>query len=173
MYYFLTLIFLLVLAILYGMFRGGVQNWLRVGKKISKTHINRLKKGKKNYWWYDALHKEQNLGILYPLNIGFTLVYLLAFALSVTLAWYRPVSWVLCGLMTVLCVLSAVMSAFAQYWYNKELYGKWFVLFTKNPRSRGYDSFLFDLVGILFPIAMAYAYMLMTGDLWGMDLRLW
>ena len=50
MYYFLTLAFLAVLAFLYVGFRGGVQNWLRVGKKISKTHINRLKKGKKNYW---------------------------------------------------------------------------------------------------------------------------
>jgi hypothetical protein len=172
-YYFLTLIFLLVLAILYGMFRGGVQDWLRVGKKLSKTHINKLKKGKQNYWWYDALHKELNLGVLYPLNKGFTLLYMCTLALAVALAWCKPVSWVFCGLMAVLCLLSTAMSVFARYWGNKELYGKGFVLFAKNPRSRGYDSVIFDFAGILFPIAMSYAYVLMTGDLWGMDLRLW
>ncbi len=172
-YYFLTLAFLVVLALLYGGFRGGMQDWLRVSKKLSKTHINKLKKGKQNYWWYNALHKELNLGVLYPLNKGFTLLYTGTLALSVALAWCKPVSWVLCGLMAVLCLLSSAMSVFAHYWYNKELYGKGFVLFRKNPRSRGYDSVIFDMTGSLFPIAMAYAYVLMTGDLWGMDLRLW
>ena len=171
-YYFQTLLFLVLLAIIYFIFRGGVQTWLRMKKRLSKTHIRKLKKGKKNFWWYQALHDEVGIGLLYPLNKGFTLVYTLALGLSLILGWWKPVSVVLCGLMLPLCLSAGTMIAFALIWGNIEEHGRPIVLLAQR-KNNGGDSVSFDVAAVLFCLLMGYAHLLLTADLWGMDLRFW
>ena len=172
-YYFQTLLFLALFAIVYALlFRGGVQTWLRLKKGISKTHIRKLKKGAKNFWWYQALHAETGMGLLYPLNKGFTLVYVLALGLSLVLGWWRPASVVLCGLMFLLGIFSAIMIGFALIWSNIEEHGRPIVLLAQR-KNKGFDSVIFDVAAVLFCLLVGYAHILLTADLWGMDLRFW
>lgn len=172
-YYFLTLLFLVLFAIVYALFRGGVQTWLRLKKGISKTHIRKLKKGKKNFWWYQALHDEVGIGLLYPLNKGFTLAYTLALGLSLVLGWWKPVSVVLCGLMFLLGIFSAIMIGFALIWSNIEEHGRPIVLLAYRKNKGGLNSVIIDLTAVIFCLIMGYAHILLTADLWGMDLRFW
>lgn len=172
-YYFLTLLFLALFAIVYALFRGGVQTWLRLKKGFSKTHIRKLKKEKKNFWWYQALHNEVGMGLLYPLNKGFTLIYTLALVLSLILGWWKPVSVVLCGLMFLLGIFSAIMIGFALIWSNIEEHGRPIVLLAYRKNKGGLNSVIIDLTAVIFCLLVGYAHILLTADLWGMDLRFW
>lgn len=172
-YYFLTLLFLVLLAIIYFIFRGGVQTWLRMKKRLSKTHIRKLKKGVKNFWWYQALHAETGMGLLYPLNKGFTLVYTLALGLSLVLGWWKPTSVILCGLMFLLGIFSAIMIGFASIWGNIEEHGRPIVLLAYPKTKGGLDSVILDAATVIFCLLVGYAHILLTADLWGMDLRFW
>ena len=171
-YYFLTLLFFVVLGVMYFLFRYGVQTWLQLKKQLSETHIRKLKKGVKNFWWYQALHAETGMGLLYPLNKGFTLVYTLVLGLSLILGWWKPVSVVLCGLMLPLCLSAGIMIAFALIWGNIEEHGRPIVLLAQR-KNKGFDSVIFDVAAVLFCLLMGYAHILLTADLWGMDLRFW
>lgn len=171
-YYFLTLLFFVFLGVMYFLFRYGVQTWLQLKKQLSKTCIRKLKKEKKNFWWYQALHNEVGMGLLYPLNKGFTLVYTLALGLSLILGWWKPVSVVLCGLMFLLGIFSAIMIGFALIWSNIEEHGRP-IVFLAQRKNKGLDSVIIDAVAVLFCLLVGYAHILLTADLWGMDLRFW
>ena len=172
-YYFLTLLFFVALGVMYFLFRYGVQTWLQLKKQLSETHICKLKKGVKNFWWYQALHNEVGMGLLYPLNKGFTLVYTLALGLSLILGWWKPVSVVLCGLMILLGIFSAIMIGFALIWGNIEEHGRPIVLLAYPKTKGGLDSVILDAATVLFCLLVGYAHILLTADLWGMDLRFW
>jgi hypothetical protein len=171
-YYFLTLLFFVCLGVMYLLFRYGVQTWLQLKKQLSETRIRKLKKGKKNFWWYQALHDEVGMGLLYPLNKGFTLVYALALGLSLVLGWWKPASVVLCGLMILLCLSAGVMVAFTLIWVNIEEHGRP-IVFLAQRKNQGLDSVIIDVAAVLFCLIMGYAHILLTADLWGMDLRFW
>ena len=112
------------------------------------------------------------MGLLYPLNKGFTLVYTLALGLSLILGWWKPVSVVLCGLMFLLGIFSAIMIGFALIWSNIEEHGRPIVLLAQR-KNKGFDSVIFDVAAVLFCLLVGYAHILLTADLWGMDLRFW
>ena len=55
-FYFFALIMMVLPAIFYFLFRDSVETWTKRKKRISKSGFRNLLKGKKNYWWYEALH---------------------------------------------------------------------------------------------------------------------
>ena len=84
-FYFVSLLFCVGSLISYWIFRGGVNSYLRKSKGLSKTNINKHKKGKKNYWWYEEIHREFDIEKLYYINKIYTiffLVVLFSFRLS-------------------------------------------------------------------------------------------
>lgn len=162
-YYFQTLLFLAFFAILYPCFRAGVHDWF-LKKGLGKIHIRKLKKGGKNFWWYQALHTEIGMGLLYPLNLGFTLLYVLTLGLSLILGWWKPASVVLCCLMFLLGIFSAIMLGFALIRSNIEEHGRPLVLFARR-KYHGYDSIVFNVVAVLFCLLVGYAHVLLTKNL--------
>ena len=168
-YCFVTIGFLAFSAVFYMIFRFAVDSRLKMSYGLSNTRIRKLKKGKKNYWWYEALHREVGLGILYGMNKLYTLVFTAALILTVVGGYFRFFSILICALMTTLGLLGALMAAFALAQNHKEEHGRYVVLFAQNSR-KGIDCILFDLFAVLMLLVMAYAHMILTADLWGIEL---
>ena len=66
-------------------FRCGVYAYCRISK-MSKSYIRKNTKGASNFWLYSQLHKQNNLGALYYLNLIY-LVCLIAFVVALALSW--------------------------------------------------------------------------------------
>lgn len=80
---------------------------------------------------------------------------------------------VLCGLMFLLGIFSAIMIGFALIWSNIEEHGRPIVLLAYPKTKGGLDSVILDAATVLFCLLVGYAHILLTADLWGMDLRFW
>ena len=64
----------------YLFFREGMKNRFK-RKKVVKRDVRILMRGKKNFWWYQAIHEKYGIGILYPLNIILTVLFLMTLAM--------------------------------------------------------------------------------------------
>ena len=168
-YSFITVGFLAFSLIFYMLFRFSLESWLKRVHRMSNTYIRKSKKGKRNYWWYETLHREVGLGILYGMNKLYTLLFPAALALTLLTGYFRPMSIPICALVTAVSLLTAAMSVFVYAQHNKEEHGTYVVLLARNSR-RGFDSVLFDLGIVLLMLAMAYAHILITAELWGIEL---
>ena len=155
-YYFISLLFYAVPPIFYGLFRFAVGSWLG-RKRISKSRLRKLKKGVRNYWLYEALHNELNMGFLYYLNKGFVIIYAVSFCLSLLLGWLRYMAPVITGCYVTVSILTAVMIVFTSSQDNLDKYGTPVVLF-RISKNKQVDSILLDLALAAFPIATAYAH---------------
>ncbi len=110
--YVINLIVTAFLIIGYGLFRGGVQRFLR-NKGLSKSRIKKLKKGGlRCYWWYTDVQEDTKMGIAYPLNILFTVVFFVSVPVNLFFGWMRAFIPVTGGFMTASCVLAVLMSIF-------------------------------------------------------------
>lgn len=161
-YYFSTMLFIALPPIFYLLFRFAVESWLRK-KNISKSRIKKLKKGKKNFWWYEALHEEVDLGLIYHANKLFTILYPIDLALALTLGWLRFMTPVITGIYVIISVLSAGMSLFSSAQNNIEAYGKPVVVLRRT-KNHGFTSSLFDLAIAAFPLLAGYAHILVMLD---------
>ena len=168
-FYFVSLFMLFLPAIFYAWFRSSVGTWLNRSKRISKSRFKKLTKGKKNYWWYETLHKEEDLGLLYYLNKAFTILYVLIFALTLLTGFIKVMSLILCPMNVILYVLTAFMVIFSRIQDNLDFHGKPFVVFAKS-YNNGIDSVIFDIFMVLFVFAIAYVNMMLTGNIWGISL---
>ena len=139
------------------------------GKRTLAINGKLLKKGKKNFWWYETLHKEEDLGLLYYLNKAFTILYVLIFALTLLTGFIKVMSLILCPMNVILYVLTAFMVIFSRIQDNLDFHGKPFVVFAKS-YNNGVDSVIFDICMVLFVFAMAYVNMMLTGNIWGISL---
>ena len=139
-YWLISLVFFMVTLLGYVWFRGHVFSWLRAGKRLSKTRIKKLQKGKKNYWWYESIHQEVGMGAMYWLNKIFTILFALTFLLT---GWIRVMSIPICVLSIPIFLLMMVMLIFVRVHYNLQQYGASFVLFVKSENG-GVDSILAD-----------------------------
>lgn len=157
-FYFMTLLFLLPPPIFYLMFRHAVHEWLR-RRKISKSRIEKMKKGKRNYWWYQALHEEFDLGLLYHLNKLQTIVYPVTAVLGLLFGWLRCMMPVVSGLYAVVSLLGAAMSLFSSVQMNLEEHGVPFVILAQR-KNKGFDSIVFDLILAGFPLMAGYAHIM-------------
>ena len=128
-------------------------------------------KGSKNFWWYESLHKEVGLGLLYYVNKIFTILFASTLVLTLFLGFIKDMSLILCPMNVLLHVLNAFMILFATTRDNLDRYGKPFVFIAKRPNG-GIDSFIFDIFLVIFCLMVAYVNILLFGDVWGISLRL-
>ncbi len=152
--YFSNLGYLCFPALPYFFFRLGVGDWIK-RRKIRRREVERLKKGKRNYWWYEALHETYNLGAIYYLNKAATVSYALTVLLALFSGWQPHGALAAACLHGLLSLLLVVMQAFATVQSNLEEYGKAFVLFRRREYGRP-DTILVDLLSIVLPILLSY-----------------
>ena len=154
--YFVSLLFMLLLPpVSYFLFRSGVEDWVMRTKHTSKSRIRKLKTGKKNYWWFEALHKEENLGGIYRLNKFYTLLYISLFALTLLTGLIKEMYMILCPMNAILYALTAYMNEFSRVQHNIEHYGKPFV-FLARTTNKSWDSSLLDLIGTAVTLSPVY-----------------
>ena len=106
--YYLVWTALAICAIWYVFFRGGVKLHIR-GKGVSKTTIEKSLKGNRNFWWYEQAHTEFDLGWIYYLNKGFTVLFPFVGLLHLLLGWIRIMSIISAAGCCLLCVMCEPM----------------------------------------------------------------
>ncbi len=144
--YVINLIAIIFLCISYGLFRGGVQNFLR-NKGLSKSRIKKLKKGGlRCYWWYTDVQEETKMGIAYPLNIVFTVVFFLSVLINIFFGWMREFIPVTGGLMVVSCALAVLMTLF---------------VLIKGRSNKRFITWLGDFLWLLFTAGLTYVEIMM------------
>lgn len=158
-YYFTSLLFLALPLIFYILFRFAIDSWLR-RKGIGKSEIKKLKKGTRNYWWYDAIHKRHNMGMLYHLNKFLTVVYLITLCLLILFGWIRILAPIISGLYAIISLLAATMSLFTSVQDHLDEYGVPLVVLRRSKTKR-IDSIFFDIAFAAFPLLVAYAHIKM------------
>ena len=164
--YFVSLLFMLwAPPIFYFLFRSGVEDWTMRTKHISKSKIRKLKTGKKNYWWFEALHKEENLGHIYHLNKLYTLLYILIFSLTLFAGLKREMHLILCPMNVLLYALTAYMYLFTSAQHNIDHYGKPFIFLARGPNKRLTSSFL-DFIAAAVILAPACIIVQITATIW-------
>ena len=153
-------------------FRLAVSYYLRNSKKLKGSSQSKLKKGGffKNRLLYTEIHKKVNLGAIYYFNAVYVSLLLFNSALSLTFGFFKIFSPIICTLCVLMHLVAAVMSVFAKAQNNLEDHGKPIVLFARRSNG-GIDCILFDLFALALPLVFAYGQILITGDLWGIDLR--
>ena len=119
--YFFNLFLIFILGLSYLFSRGSIDTWLRHRGK-SKTYIRKHKKGVKNYWLYEELNEECNLGVVYYLNKWFVILYPVTFALMFVLGCLKPVTYITAILFTGMVLLMIVFVVFADIVNCREFY---------------------------------------------------
>lgn len=168
-FYFLSLLFLALPPIFYVVFRFSVDTWLRKSKRISKNRMKKLKIGKRNFWWYEGIHREVGIGLLYPVNKIFTICYVSALSCTLLGGMIRVFSVVIGFFSIVSYLMLMIMIAFSRIQENLDFHGVPIVLFAKS-RNNGLDSVLLDLAMVGFVGEMGYAHLMMVCNLWGIQL---
>lgn len=154
--WFLSPLLLLFPMLHYLFFREGMKNRFK-RKKVVKRDVRILMRGKKNFWWYQAIHEKYGIGILYPLNIIFTVLFLITLALMLLFGWIRVMNYVGAVLYTALSMLGMVLAVFGMIETNIAEYGKpWIALRIEKLRtSRRKWGFNSSLLQILIAIGAA------------------
>lgn len=162
-FYFGSLLFYALPPIYYAMFRFSVDSWLR-RKRISKAMIKRLKKGKRNYWWYEGIHNECDMGMLYHLNKFLTVAYPISLVVLLAFGWLKYAAPIVGVCYAVISLTTAIMSLFSSVQDNKDEFGVPFVILRFNKRKR-LCSIILDLAEAAFPILAAYADLLLVSNI--------
>lgn len=106
----LSVIFLLYMPLHYLFFRMTVAACLRAGK-MSHTAIKKAMKGKRNFWFYEQVHRSYGLGNMYWLNKWFLCLYPAALTLELAFGWSERMGGVTAALTCVVLLLAAAMWA--------------------------------------------------------------
>ncbi len=173
-FYFLLLLFLCLLPIYYVGFRFAIDTWFQA-KKIRRAKINQLKKGMRNFWWYEKLRREAGMSpVIYYCNKFFTMVYPAAVILHLLFGWIKAVSVPVSALFVLSCLAAAVMKVFEIIEYNRDYYGCSIVLIGRSA-NRGIDCIVLDIISVLLPLIVAYCELIIMTELWKLpiDLRWW
>lgn len=152
----LTNLILLIFGLFtYTHFRYSVHAYCRISK-MSKSYIRKNTKGVSNFWLYTQLHKQNNLGVLYYLNLIY-LVCLIAFLIAFALSW---ISFLRIPVMIIgiLLGVATIPVFFASLIYtNIEDVGQPFVIFKVfngyNGKSRQFAT-VFDWLFCILPLAL-------------------
>jgi len=111
-HYFIGLIFQSInIFFSYPSFRFTVEERLR-RNRVSKSRIKKLTQGLKNYWFFTALHKECGIGIAYPLNAAFVVLFPAAVTMQLLLGWCRPLLLPVGIVMSLTLALGTVLQIF-------------------------------------------------------------
>ncbi len=157
LFYFVSLLFMLVHPIYYFLFRVNFIDYLSRKLKRRERTLRRQMRGAKNLWWYQSIHEENNLGVLYHLNKVFTLLYPVTLGLTLLLGFVRELTPAICTLQIALCAVTAVIALVSGVMDSLVTYGAPIVLFRIHPVTKRIDSFILDLFGALFFCAIGYS----------------
>ena len=163
MFYWMQIIFSLYSLLMYAIFRGGIYSHLRL-RKISKTAIERNRKGFRNYWLYRDIQKNYGLGFIYGLNMTYFwgwLVHLSMALLAIAFSWLELPLFI-CSCL--LCLLEIPAVIFASVNENRAEFGNAFVLLAMTKETGKLNSSLIDLFSWVFPIVLVYL------SFWGLSL---
>ena len=109
------------------------------------------------------------MGMIYHLNKTFTISYLLALMMTIVFGAFRVMSIPICILSMIAYLSMAIMSIFTNVQNNIENYGKIIVFLRKNSMGK-IDSFILDILNVALIFVIAYAHLIGTCDLWGVEL---
>ena len=164
-FYNLNILFALIFPIFYFWFRDAVHSWLR-GRKISDTMIRKSRKGAKNFWWFEELHRNFGLSAIYTLNKIYTIFFAVHFTASVLLGWAEPLFRIFAVSYTLLALLTSYMAEFSRMQRTIERYGCKFVLCKLRCRhGKIIDSSILDIIASLFPVGLAALFWHMINSL--------
>lgn len=169
-FYFITLLFLPLPLVYYFLFRCSIPGFMKRKYALRDRDYHKLLRGKRNFLWYEALHREYPMGWLYCLNKSFTIVYGAALVTAILFGFFRKISLITCALLTISFLLLTAMTVFADIQDKIEIYGRPIILFARNQTTKRFDSSLFSLLGVLFLLAAAYVYCAITAALWHISL---
>ncbi len=159
-FYVANLAFLAYIALIYMMFRCGMNDYFRL-QRISKTKIRKSKKGKKNYWWYEQLHEEYGFDKFYYLNKMFTITYLLALILNIFFGWLKIFS-IPVGILVSLCsICSAIMFYSSSIQINRRKYGKSIMLFLRE-----FANSIIDILMAFYLLLIAFREIKLLNGIW-------
>ena len=102
-------------------------------------------KGYRNYWWYESIHKEAEIGWIYFLNKAFTVLVPLTIGLHLLLGWWKPLGIAVAGITCILCVMSLPLASVA------------FLALPEEKSDKNSPSPLSSLVGTIFPLILFVA----------------
>ncbi len=158
MFYFCNIIIAFYNLLLYGIFRSGIYDYLRLSK-MSKSNIRKHRKGFKNYWLYYSINQQRSLGILYGLNYIFLVATVIFTIFAVSLGFIKALQPILLFLSVILCIIEIPSSITASIHSDNAEYGKPFVLLVKRKDTRGYHSSLFGMCSwIITAIFICFSY---------------
>ena len=142
----------------YAPFRYGMDVHLRRAVKIGKARLKQYKKGMRNFWWYEAIHRDSPLGALYHLNKSATLLFGVAVLTALFFGFLTWAQLFVSLLGVFLWLIVTVMALFALGQTNLQRYGKLFVWFRKNYAGK-YDCLLEYpcMLGVGLGMACLYA----------------
>jgi hypothetical protein len=149
--YWLNICLLLVYAVMaYPAFRGAIFSEL-CSRKIRKREIRRRMQGTRNFWCYSVVHREYGLGWRYGWNLGFLVVWPAAVAAGLTGVAYLAV-----GAYFAVAVMVTVMNVVSVTTYNREKFGRPFVLFEPVKWGRRWiiSSIVYDGAVIAAPLLL-------------------
>lgn len=146
-FYFLIWLSLIISAIWYVFFRISIPHGLR-RRGISKTAIDELKKGTRNYWWYHSIQNIYGIGLSFYLNKLFTILYLGTVVMHLLLGWWRIVSPCIALATCVLCILNVALWGIAYFPHENRNFLK-----KQNPDL----PYHIVVLGLLFPAGVCIA----------------
>ena len=156
MYYFVTLVFLLVPLIVYFFFRLNDIEYLSGKLKRRERTLRKSMKGKKNFWWYQKIHEEFDIGPIYYLNRAFTLLYLSAAAVTLVLGFFKATIPIVCAINLLTYAATAILWVYASVMYNINSYKSPIVLLRRSSTQR-IDSSVLDIFSVLFVVGVGWA----------------
>lgn len=105
--YFIQLIFCMLPPIYYLPFRHFFNKCLPEKTGLTEKRIKRMQKGIRNFWLYESIHQEYDLGFRYKLNKIFLYLYVACTALFLLTGWHQVMIPVTTGAIC-LCILLCV-----------------------------------------------------------------
>ena len=145
-FYFLIWSFLLYIGIIYLLYRFNIKK-MHKNKKITNSTIKKCLKGYRNFWFYEGLHQQYNLGILYPINKALVYSGIVTCILHCILGWLFSISPIISILMCGTCVFTSILGVYI---------------------IKLHDDSKFQLVvlGVVLPLLLSYVTCTYTLQLW-------
>ena len=156
MYYFITLVFLLVPPIYYLSFRVNVINYLSVKLKKRERTLRKSLKGIKNFWWYKSIHNEYGINDIYHINRAFTVLYAVSVVVSLVLGFIKALIPIVCAVNLLMYAVTVILAVCASLMYNINHYKTPVVLFRRSATQR-IDSSVLDMFSVLFMLGTGWA----------------
>lgn len=154
-YYILIWVFSLCLCLIYPFLRIYANKILR-DRKISKTSIEEMLKGKRNYWFYEAIHANYNIGAMYYANKVFIKSVVLTIGLHIFLGWIPKASVVISLMLSIACISFSFFAHITVVAWQKD---------HRKKRKNGVTAEAASAI-VVFPILMLLSVVIYTAKLW-------